>query len=384
MSANHRPLGNYEWLAGNFWRRPKWPLLIILVLNLVGGAGFFAREQWNYDRCRSLGRHNCDEFWMIPFIAPPDVAEREKIAKEDEKLGAVVDAAIEQAQSGNIDKALAMIGTVVEARPANAGALEFRADLERSVGQADAAVADYDRLYALHIEMTEQRHRQGLVLAEAGRIDEAIAKLDLALQLERPFYDIHRHRGALRLAKGDFAGAEADFVAAIELDDAPKGAVDATVALSAARFAQDNGIGAVTALANVADRQSDSMPAQFWTSLVSGQLGTAAGGLGAEKVGAETGGTSKDTMSRLDRDLLSFASGKETETDVLKDIPPATGIDQRTAEARVAFYLGAVEMVRGENDSARKHFQSVIDQRLPYLIEYGIAKIWLAKLAQKT
>jgi tetratricopeptide (TPR) repeat protein len=86
----------------------------------------------------------------------------------------------------------------------------------------------------------------GNILFEAGRQDEGLRHLDLAIRiaprLPRPWYD----RATMRLRRGDRAGAMSDYTEAIRLDPAY---ADAYVGRATVLHANGDGPGALNDLA---------------------------------------------------------------------------------------------------------------------------------------
>lgn len=95
-----------------------------------------------------------------------------------------------------------------------------RAQVYLMSGRLQEALADFDYAVEQDPNFRDNYFNRGNVLSRLGRYQEAIAEYDHALQLSPPFPEAYYNRGDTRLELGDAEGALADFGRVIELDPA--------------------------------------------------------------------------------------------------------------------------------------------------------------------
>ncbi len=87
-----------------------------------------------------------------------------------------------------------------------------------TTGQADEAVTYLERAVERAPEHLRFLTKLGVAYHQAGRLDRALATFDAVLQANPTFAEAYNNRGFTRAMRGDVAGAEADFKAALALD----------------------------------------------------------------------------------------------------------------------------------------------------------------------
>jgi tetratricopeptide (TPR) repeat protein len=84
-------------------------------------------------------------------------------------------------------------------------------------GEADLAIADYDRAIMLDPNRAVAFFNRAGALAASGQIDRALADYDRAIELDPMDADAHVGRGRLHYQKKDYAAAVADYDLALRL-----------------------------------------------------------------------------------------------------------------------------------------------------------------------
>jgi len=95
---------------------------------------------------------------------------------------------------------------------------KLRALKREQQGRPDLAIADFERVLAAAPADFATLNALGLCLAKAGRLPEALARLDAALQLQPGYAPAHYNRGWTLENAGDLVAAGAAYERALELD----------------------------------------------------------------------------------------------------------------------------------------------------------------------
>jgi protein O-mannosyl-transferase len=113
---------------------------------------------------------------------------------------------------------LAIWDHTVRNAPLNDRAYLSRASAYWKLGQADAALKDYDQCIALNPRYAKAYSGRGNVHSDQGRYDEALRDYDHALKLNPRLADGYNGRGSVFAYKGLFDAAIRDFNRAIALE----------------------------------------------------------------------------------------------------------------------------------------------------------------------
>ena len=122
--------------------------------------------------------------------------------------------------AGKVDEAIAVLDAAIKEKPGNADLLNGRCWLKGTRNVAlDSALKDCNRA----IEFADDGsamvlNSRAMVFYRLRRLDEALADLDAALEIDPDENDSHMLRGIIRLKRGDKAGAELDLTQARTAD----------------------------------------------------------------------------------------------------------------------------------------------------------------------
>jgi tetratricopeptide (TPR) repeat protein len=141
-----------------------------------------------------------------------------------DRYDAMITRAIALHNSGQTDKALAEIDTVVVKDPARARAFRVRGEILRQIGQADRAFEALNEAVRLDPGNANGFESRGNAFSNAQKYDRAIEDYNEALRLKPDFAQAFSDRGAAYRRKGDRVRALQDYAAAIRLDPGDKAA----------------------------------------------------------------------------------------------------------------------------------------------------------------
>jgi lipoprotein NlpI len=224
------------------------------------------------------------------------------------------------------------------------------------------------------------------------------------------FAELHSEIATSRSAEGDFAGAAEAFRAA--LDCKPR---DATLqaAVAGSLFDARDYAGARKAIDTALDIDPRSVEAnrlagnldfidEHWADAIArfryvaasdnGRTHAAYGQLMYWLAQARSGIAHPDFVVRTPTDgwpqpLLLYLRGEYTEAELLRPIrdgdddsnsQPNTSTDERLCEA--LFYVGEAYWARGDRKSAQDYFAALVNLRIIYFLEHGLALAEIAKL----
>lgn len=122
-------------------------------------------------------------------------------------LTALIDAALEAHQAGQLDTAESFYREALTLDAAHTGALHYFGVLHYQRGNHDTAAGLMSRALKLDRHDAACWSNRGLVAAALGHLDEAMICYDQALQLKPDFADAHNNFGAALQAQGAFLEA---------------------------------------------------------------------------------------------------------------------------------------------------------------------------------
>ena len=134
----------------------------------------------------------------------------------DNKKHAQVAKAEVLADAGQIDAALALMDDAITSKPGDGELLNARCWIKGSRNvQLESALKDCNRALELIGDgAAATLHSRAMVYFRLARVDEAVADLDAALDIDPELGDAHMLRGIIRRHRGDAAGAEIDMTQA--------------------------------------------------------------------------------------------------------------------------------------------------------------------------
>jgi tetratricopeptide (TPR) repeat protein len=121
-------------------------------------------------------------------------------------------------QTGNNEKALALLGVAVDVAPDYAEAHNNRGLVLQQMGDAAKAVESYRAAIAFAPDFTDAYVNLGSALDDLKRYDDAIAQYDLALARHPDHVDAHNNKGLALHKLVRFEEAEAAFTEALKRD----------------------------------------------------------------------------------------------------------------------------------------------------------------------
>ena len=127
--------------------------------------------------------------------------------------------ALQLHQSGRAADALPLYASALAVEPDNAAALFYGGVAAWTAGDPALALVRLNRLIATTPQaLAEPHYHRALALASLGREQEAAADYEAALRLKPGLVAAHNNLGELRRKQRDFAGADASFAAALQID----------------------------------------------------------------------------------------------------------------------------------------------------------------------
>ena len=102
--------------------------------------------------------------------------------------------------------------------PKEAKSYLVRALTRKEKGRLDEAIADLTQAIQLNPGIAQAYFQRGQAQQSKGQLAEAIADYTKAIELKADYAEAYSNRGVLRERKGDTAGAKADYSKSIELE----------------------------------------------------------------------------------------------------------------------------------------------------------------------
>jgi lipoprotein NlpI len=229
---------------------------------------------------------------------------------------------------GELDRALADHTTAIRLEPKPA-TFTSRGDLWRAKGDVDRAIIDYGEAIRLDANSVAAFHRRGLAWRQKDLLDRAISDHTSAIRLDPMHANAYKHRGVAQFEKGEFLGAAADLLHAVEITD------DARMML--------------------------------WRYLTRGRIGQ--DGKTELSVGA-----ARLTSTEWPFALIELYLGKRTPEDV------STAATTPEEKCEAAFYVGQWYVLNGNAPDARAIFQTASEQCPTHFIEHDVSIAELRRL----
>lgn len=180
--------------------RAAWGLLAVAVLTL-GALTMRRNLDW---------RDNRTLYTSLLPLAPESLRVRINLAESLQSAGETA-------------RARALYEQVVRehpADPASADAFNNLGNIERAAGDADAALAAFDRALALRPAHVGARNGRALALQQLGRVDEAERELEAALAIAPDVATTHSNLGNLLFRRDEVDRARDEYETAVRLDPA--------------------------------------------------------------------------------------------------------------------------------------------------------------------
>lgn len=222
-------------------------------------------------------------------------------------------------------------------------------------GQAEQALADYERALRLKPGVPEITALKGEALTMLGRHADALQAFDAALAARPNDAEMLGGRAIVRIAMGLIEEADADWRRQLQLLQGRPSAC-ACVALRMADYG--------TALPHLEQALVKEPGDPYWLLYR----------LAAQRrQGEPFDATNVPALDAWPGPLLALHAGRTSEAEVLR----LASTDGRRAEA--AFQFGVLAVAQ-DPKAARLHWQGIIDRSGPSLIEYAAARHELARL----
>ena len=125
--------------------------------------------------------------------------------------------ALSQAQSGDLEGAVANFRKSLTIDPSDAGAEESLGTVLFESGQAQEGYEHLRKAIDMAPDFAEAHNHLGWELGKTGRTDEAVVELQKAIELRPSSVEYHVNLGYVMGARGDFAGAVVILQKAVEL-----------------------------------------------------------------------------------------------------------------------------------------------------------------------
>jgi tetratricopeptide (TPR) repeat protein len=265
---------------------------------------------------------------------------------------------------GKTAEALTELRAIVAVEPAHGRARNALGSILNSSGHYPEALRHAEAAVAADPANGRYRYGYGVILAEHGRFAEAIDNFDRALAAHPEITYAWLERGAARLAKGDGAGAAADWAKA--RDTAPALIwtrwYPATGDFLAGRHAA-----AADAFELVTRAEPGFAPAPVWAYI-------------ARRRAGQSLDVPKSTATDWPAPALSYFAGSLSADRFLA----LAAEDQKSGDARrigeAHFFMGQKALIDGDRESAKAHFQRAISVDAPRHVWKMAAERDLARL----
>jgi lipoprotein NlpI len=130
----------------------------------------------------------------------------------------IVKQGIQNAQKGDLDKAIDDFDQAIELDPQNADAYYNRGRIKNQLKEWDEAVADFTRSIKLNPQNADAYLNRGFAEISRGNLDESMTNFTQTIALDSKNFRAYYSRGYGKASGGDLDGAIADYSRAIELD----------------------------------------------------------------------------------------------------------------------------------------------------------------------
>jgi tetratricopeptide (TPR) repeat protein len=245
-----------------------------------------------------------------------------------------------------------------------------RGNFLMKLGQPSKAVDDYSRAIALAPSLTSAYANRGSAYMALHRAAEAVRDFEAVLVADPGDVEMRVNRASANMVRGEIESAIADFSSAIESGQAP---------------AETLYYRAMAHLGRGSLREAHSDLVEY----VSNHAGDKYGAIMLYVVSARVGGPSPNSALRPFVDtppkewpdvIIHFLAGKMTRADFLASIrSTSANVGQRVVEGN--YYLGQECLIRGDQDCARRHFETAIARGLITYLEHQGATAELRLLA---
>lgn len=121
-------------------------------------------------------------------------------------------------QTGNYPLAVDLIGRAIAIHPGSAAFYANRGNALQKLGQAEAALADYDKAIALEPDYAQAHNGRGSALQDLEQLEAALASYDKSIALAPDNAQAHSNRGSVLQELKQFDDAIASFDKAIALE----------------------------------------------------------------------------------------------------------------------------------------------------------------------
>lgn len=119
------------------------------------------------------------------------------------------------AQTGDHERAVALIGQAIRSDPGNANYRNTLGNSLRALRRLSEALAAYEQALAIKAEFPDACYNRGVALQDLGRYDDAIASYDRAIALRPGYVEALYNRGNALRATGQYEAAVASYDQAI-------------------------------------------------------------------------------------------------------------------------------------------------------------------------
>ncbi len=128
-----------------------------------------------------------------------------------------LDRAIQACNAGDLAGGEAICRQILLGNPRDFGALHLIADIQGALGQAEAALANYDRAIAIQPGYAQAYNNRGAVLGRMGQHEAALASYEQALALQPHYPEAAYNRGNVLAEMGRHEEALASFDRALAI-----------------------------------------------------------------------------------------------------------------------------------------------------------------------
>lgn len=222
------------------------------------------------------------------------------------------------------------------------GAVRF-AQIYEQLGVARSRTGDHEgaaEAYRKALECSPRDPHLHANLAEdlsgAGRHEEAREVLERGAAIDPDHYDLARLRGQVAFVQGRWADAIAHFRTAVRVSP-------------------------------------DDDDAKYWQILL--WLSQRRAGIGSPEL------ANREISSDWPGPILETLKGERPEAELLEVIQNEDDeLSRREMLTEALFYIGQLRLAEGQREKARRHFAAVVNLKVVYYIEYGMARAELAKM----